>query len=84
MKQKDIALIAVIAFIGVIVSLFVSKLLFASPNNRMQKVEVVQPITASFPQPDNRYFNSGAYDPTQLITIGPSNNTNPFNSTSGQ
>ncbi len=82
MKQKDIALIVMIVFISAIVSLFVSKLIFVSPANRQQKVEVVQPITANFPQPDKTYFNSSAFDPTQPITITQNANPDPFNSTS--
>jgi hypothetical protein len=82
MKQKDIMLIAVIVFISAIASLFVSKAIFASPKKRQQQVEIVQPITADFPTPNSHYFSSSAFDPTQLITIGQSNNTNPFNGTS--
>ncbi|HSX45523.1 MAG TPA: hypothetical protein VLG27_00790 [Candidatus Saccharimonadia bacterium] len=78
MKQKDIALILVIIFISAVVSLFVSKAIFASPKNRQQPVEVVQPITADFQQPDNRFFNNQAFDPTKVITINPNNNTDPF------
>lgn len=83
MKQKDVALIIVIAFVSAIVSLVVSRLLFASPQNRQQQVQVVPAITATFPSPDSRYFNSKSIDPTQLIQIGNNNNTNPFNG-SGQ
>jgi len=82
MKQKDIALIAVIVFISAVISLFVSKAIFAAPKNRQQQVAVVQPITADFPAPDKAYFNSSAIDPTQLITIGQNANPNPFNGTS--
>lgn len=78
MKQKDLVLIIVIAFIGAIASLFISKLLFVSPKNREQQVEVVQPITADFPSPSNAYFNSSAIDPTKVITIGQNTNSNPF------
>jgi hypothetical protein len=83
MKQKDLALIVVIVFISAIVSLFVSKIIFVPPKNRQQQIEVVQAVTTDFPRPDSNYFNSSAFDPTQLITIGQSNNTNPFNGTSG-
>jgi hypothetical protein len=82
MKQKDIALIAVVVFISVIVSLLISNAIFASPKNRQQQVEVVQPITSEFQQPDSRYFNNNAFDPTQLITTGQNNNTDPFNTSS--
>jgi hypothetical protein len=84
MKQKDIALIIIIVFISAIISLFVSKAIFAPPKNRQQQVEVVQPISADFPKPDSRYFNKNAFDPTQLITIGQNANPDPFSSTSAQ
>ncbi len=78
MKQKDLLLIIVIAFIGAIASLFISKLLFVTPKNRAQQVEVVQPITADFPYPSKAYFNSSSIDPTKVITIGQNTNSNPF------
>lgn len=83
MKQKDLALIIVIVFVSAVVSLFVSKAIFASPKNRQQQVDVVQPITAGFQQPDSHYFNGSAIDPTQLITIGQNSNPNPFGASQG-
>lgn len=80
MKQKDIVLIIVIVAISAVISLFVSKAIFAPPKNRQQQVEIVQAITTDFPAPDSRYFNTNAFDPTKLITIGQENNTNPFSS----
>jgi hypothetical protein len=82
MKQKDIALILVIVFVSAVISLFVSKAIFTSPKNRQQQVDVVQPITTDFPRPDNHYFNSSAFDPTKLITIGQNANPNPFSGAS--
>lgn len=84
MKQKDVALIIVIVFLSAVVSLFASKAIFTSPKNRQQEVEVVQPITSNFPQPDSSYFNSSAIDPTQLINVGQNANTNPFSGSSTQ
>lgn len=81
MKQKDIALIMVIAFVGAFISLFVSNLIFASSSSHQQQVEVVQPITADFPQPDPTYFNGTSIDPTKIISVGQNSNTNPFNGT---
>ena len=81
MKQKDIALIAVIAIISAVVSFLVSNKLFVTPSNRQQQVEVVDPINASFQQPDKKYFNSNSIDPTQEPQIGSDNNQNPFNGT---
>jgi hypothetical protein len=78
MKQKDIALVILIIAIAGMLSFFISKQVFAPPKNRQQKVEVVQPITADFPKPDERYFNDQAFDPTQTITIGQNANPDPF------
>lgn len=79
MKQKDIVLILVVAFISAIVSFFVSGKLISSPENRNIKVEVVEPITADFPDPDKRFFNKDSFNPTQLIRIGGNDNQTPFN-----
>ncbi len=84
MKQRDIALIVLIVAIAGVISFFISKQIFASPKNRQQPVAVVQPITTDFPKPDSRYFNSQAFDPTQLITIGQNANPNPFSNSPQQ
>ena len=81
MKQKDVALIILIAFISGVVSFFVSGAIFNRIGGREQKAEKVDLITADFPTPDARYFNYNSIDPTQMIQIGDSNNPNPFNST---
>lgn len=84
MKQKDIILILVIAFISGIASFIVSNMLFAAPKDRQQKVEVVEAINSTFQTPSKKYFNSNSIDPTQLIQIGTSTNPDPFNGTTTQ
>lgn len=78
MKQKDIALIIIIAFISGIISYFASGLLFAKPSELKTEVEKVEPISAEFPQADQRFFNKDSINPTQLIRIGDQNNAQPF------
>lgn len=79
MKQKDITLIIVVAFISGVVSITLSKYFIAPPKNRHQKVEVVEPISSDFLKPDSAYFNKNSVDPTKLITIGDNANPQPFN-----
>ena len=81
MKQKDIVLIIVVVFVSGVISLVLSNMLISSPKNRQEQVEVVEPISAEFdtPEKDDKYFNSQAIDPTQIIRIGDSNNQQPFN-----
>jgi hypothetical protein len=78
MKQKDFILIGVIIFISALISIFISKTLFGSTKDRQQQVDNVQPISSSLQKLDSRYFNASSFDPTQPITIGQNNNTNPF------
>jgi hypothetical protein len=78
MKQKDVAVIIVIAFISAIVSFFVSNKLFVTPSNRQQKAEVVDAISSSFQTPDKKYFNSNSINPTQASPIGGNTNSDPF------
>ena len=84
MKQKDLALIAVVVFMSGVLSLVLSRLVIASPENNSQQVEVVQEIKADFKIPDKRYFNKESVNPTQLITIGENQNPNPFSAGSTQ
>lgn len=79
MKQKDVALILVIAFISAVLSFFVSHLLFASKGNRNLTAETIDTISSSFEQPDSKYFNNTTVDPTQLIRIGNNQTNQPFN-----
>jgi hypothetical protein len=78
MKQKDIAMIVLIAGIAGVISFFASRAVFASAGNRTQSAEVVDAITPEFTTPSQKYFNTNSIDPTQLIQIGTSTNTNPF------
>lgn len=78
MKQKDIALIIIIAFVSGVASFFISRAIFSSDGARDQKVEKVEAITADFTNPPSKYFNAQAINPTLLIQIGNSTNTNPF------
>lgn len=79
MKQKDIALVLVMAFIATIIALVASRWIFSSPKNRQQTAEVVDVITADFSQPPQKYFNADSVNPTQQIEIGANSNPNPFN-----
>ncbi len=80
MKQKDMVLIIMVIIVSGGISLLLSNFLFKIPTNQETQVEVIQPITAEFPQPDNRYFNGNSIDPTKNITIGGDQNPAPFNS----
>ncbi|TXG77368.1 hypothetical protein E6P97_01795 [Patescibacteria group bacterium] len=82
MKQKDIALIAIIVFVSGVVSFFVSSYLLVPSSDRTTQVEVVEPIVADFVQPDKAYFNEKSVNPTQTIEIGESGNPSPFEANS--
>lgn len=78
MKQKDIALIAIIAVISGIFSFIISNYVFVTPKDRQSQVEVVPAISSQFTQPDKRFYNSESFDPTRVIVIGDNSNKDPF------
>lgn len=81
MKRKDLALILVIVVISASISFLISKKIFNSPTKRQQKAEIVQVISSDLTLPDKQFFNENSVNPTKLITIGQSPNTEPFTKT---
>lgn len=79
MKQKDIAIIIVVAGFSTIIAFVLGNMVFATPANRQAEVKVLDSISSTFPVADDRYFNNAAIDPTQTVQIGNSSNTQPFN-----
>lgn len=79
MKQKDLALIIVIVFVSGMISFFTSNK-FISPPKHDEEAAIVEPITADFEEPDDKYINDQSINPTQQITIGDNAATqqNPF------
>lgn len=80
MKQKDIAIIAVVAVLSAILSFIISGKIFVTPENRQQKVEQVDKLSTQFDLPDTRYFNAQSIDPSKSSQLDSTNQT-PFNST---
>jgi hypothetical protein len=79
MKQKDLALILAVIFASAVLSLVLSRLIFASPQKRQQTAEKVDVITSEFTPLSRQYFNPNAVNPTKQIQIGNDSNPNPFN-----
>lgn len=78
MKQKDMAVIILVVVLSGVLSFIISNKLFAIPQDQQAEVEVIEPITADFTQPDTRYFNSKSFNPTESIKIGDDENPTPF------
>jgi flagellar basal body-associated protein FliL len=79
MKQKDIAIIIVVAGVAAIISFVLANYLFGGKNSANLKSPTVDVISAEFILPPTQFFNKNSLDPTKNITIGDSSNTSPFN-----
>lgn len=79
MKSKEWSTIAIIVVISAFFSFFIANFLFGNKPTNILKVEVVQPISADFPLPNEKYFNGKSLNPTQEIKIGEDTNKTPFN-----
>ncbi len=78
MKRKDIGLILLVGAISAVISLILSGLVISSPQNRRQSVEVVEPISVEFQNPDSTYFNSSSVNAAQRVQTGQEPNSKPF------
>lgn len=83
MKQKDIAVIIVVAFLAGVISFFVANKIFVTPENRQQKVQVIDKLTSDFQKPDNRFFNQESINPSRNTTLQDTNQT-PFTGNTSQ
>jgi hypothetical protein len=79
MKQKDLALIIIVSFVGLVAGLVISNALFGGGNSKKLTSDKVLAITPDFKEPDKKYFNANSIDPTQIIRIGENTNQKPFN-----
>lgn len=70
MKKNDLALLALIVSLTLVISFLLVKALFGEPQQAGVKVEKIEPISAQITQPSNQIFNRGAINPTVVIQIG--------------
>lgn len=78
MKQKDIAVILIIAFISAVLAFMISNWIFGGQKSGEQTAEVIDVISDEFNQPPEKYFSVNSVNPTKLIEIGGESNPNPF------
>lgn len=81
MKQKDIALFVAVGLFSAVFSVLMSNFFFTPKNEKVQKAEVVEPISTQFVRPNPKFFNKDSINPTKRIQIGDNTNTVPFNGT---
>ncbi len=78
MKSKDILTLAVIGIVSMVISIIISNNFLATPEDRQQEVEVVEPISSVFERPPEEYFNEDSLNPTKTIEIKPDPDSKPF------
>ncbi len=69
MKKTDIAMIILIATVGVMVSFFVVKAILGDASSEPKKVKVIDRIESTMPEVDKRIFNSNAINPSVEVEI---------------
>lgn len=78
MKPKDIGIIAGVAVVSAIFSYIIAGYIFNGDKSYSLKAPSVEPISAEFKLPSDKYFNKDSLNPTKDITIGDSSNQKPF------
>lgn len=69
MKKTDIAMIILIATVGVMVSFFVVKAILGGESTELKKVQTIDEITTEMPEVNDRIFNSNAINPSVEVEI---------------
>ena len=62
-------MIVVIGAVSAVFAILITNFTIGGSQERKQEVEVVEQISSEFKEPDNRYFNDEAINPTQIIRI---------------
>lgn len=78
MKAKEWGIIGIIVIVSAMLSFVVANLLLGGSKAPKLTSPKVEPISADFPLPNEKYFNNKALNPTQEIKIGEDNNQDPF------
>jgi hypothetical protein len=69
MKKADIAMIALIASVSVLLSFFIAKSIFGDVYSGSVKVKTIDKIDSSIVEPSKEIFNENAINPTIPINI---------------
>jgi hypothetical protein len=70
MKNTDIALIILISTISVVASYFIGNAILGDPNDRVESVSYMAPISGDVDQPDSDTYNAYALNPTVEVYVG--------------
>ena len=70
MKKSDIAMIVLIASVGILVAFFVTRTFFGGAVSESVKVKTADPMSATIEEPDETIFNSNAINPTYEVNVG--------------
>lgn len=76
MKKTDIAMVVLIAGVGILIAYFVAtNISFLELPEKGVEVQTMEPISSEVSEPSNKVFNSEAINPTVEIVVG-GNGTN--------
>ncbi|MEO6109434.1 MAG: hypothetical protein ABIP50_00275 [Candidatus Saccharimonadales bacterium] len=70
MKRSDIAMIVLIASVGILVAFFVTKSIFGEGTTESVNVQTIDPISSTIEEPSPTIFNENAINPTWSISLG--------------
>lgn len=75
MKKSDIAMIALIATIVILIAFFGTKALFGGAAGESVTIKTIEKIDSTVIDPDTTIFNKDAINPTYQVNVGTSTNT---------
>jgi hypothetical protein len=70
MKNTDIAMVIFVAGISVVVSHLLGNAILGDPNNNVETIDFMTPISSTVELPDAESFNSESKNPTVEVLVG--------------
>ena len=70
MKNSDIAMVILVSFVSVVVSYLLGNAIMGDPNDRVETIQYMTPISNTIEQPDIETFNPHALNPTVEVYVG--------------
>jgi len=69
MKKTDVAMIILIASVGVLVAFFSAKAIFGDVYNGKTTIKTIDLISSEITQPSTEVFNEGSINPTIKVEV---------------
>lgn len=75
MKRGDLAMIVIVAGIGIVLAFFITRAVFGEAISSNVKVKTIDAINSTIEEPNTEIFNENAINPAVEVQVGTADQT---------